>query len=63
MSGVNLTFSDVYDITWGEDIYALAELVVTRCEPQPENLLSDIATEMVYIRYQKNYTLVKDVKN
>ncbi len=64
MSGVNFTSSDVYDITWGEDIYTLTELVITRCKLQPEMLLSDIATEIVYTRYlDKNYTATKDVKN
>lgn len=64
MSGVNFTSSDVYDITWGEDIYVLTELVISRCKSQPEKLLSDIATEIVYTRYQdKNYTPVKDIGN
>ena len=64
MSGVNFTSSDVYDITWGEDIYVLTELVISRCKLQPEKLLSDIATEIVYTRYQdKNYTPVKDIGN
>jgi len=64
MSGVNFTSSDVYDISWGEDMYVLTELVLMRCKQQPEKRLSDIVTEMVYIRYQdKNYTATKDVKN
>lgn len=64
MSGVNFTSSDVYDITWGEDIYTLTELVITRCKLHPEKLLSDIATEMVYSRYlDKSYTATKDVQN
>ena len=28
MSGVNFTSEDVYDITWGEDIYLLTNLVI-----------------------------------
>jgi hypothetical protein len=64
MSGVNFTSSDIYDITWGEDIYVLTELVISRCKLQPEKLLSDMATEIVYKRYQdKNYTSIKDVEN
>jgi len=57
MSGVNFTSEDVYDITWNEDLYVLTDLVIKRCGEQPEKFLSDIATEMVYQRYQdKNYT-------
>lgn len=64
MSGVNFTSDDVYDITWGEDIYVLTDLVIKRCEQQPEKLVSDIATEMVYKRYkEKNYTPISDIKN
>ena len=64
MSGINFTSSDVYDITKGEDIYILTELIITRCKLYPERLLSDIATAMVYTRYQdKNYTAAKDTKN
>ncbi|MCZ6565668.1 MAG: hypothetical protein O6852_05985 [Gammaproteobacteria bacterium] len=64
MSGVNFTSSDIYDITWGEDIYVLTELVISRCKLQPGKLLSDMATEIVYKRYQdKNYTSIKDVEN
>ena len=64
MSGVNFTSKDVYDITWGEDLYVLTDLVIKRCGEQPEKLLSDIATGMVYKRYQDdNFTATKDVKN
>ena len=64
MSGVNFTSEDVYDITWGEDLYVLTDLVITRCSESPKKLLSDVATEMVYKRYQdKNYSSTKDVKN
>ncbi len=63
MSGVNFTSEDVYDITWGEDLYVLTDLVIKRCGEHPEKLLSDIATEIVYQRYQdKNFTATKDVK-
>lgn len=63
MSGVNFTSEDVYDITWGEDLYVLTDLVIKRCTESPQKLLSDIATELVYQRYQdKNYTATKDVK-
>jgi len=64
MSGVNFTSEDVYDITWGEDLYVLTDLVIKRCFENPQKLLSDIATEMVYQRYQdKNFSATKDVKN
>ncbi len=64
MSGVNFTSEDVYDITWGEDIYLLTDLVIKRCVEHPDKLLSDIATQIVYNRYQdKNFTATKDVKN
>lgn len=64
MSGVNFTSEDVYDITWGEDLYVLTDLVIKRCSENPQKLLSDIATEMVYQRYQdKNFSATKDVKN
>jgi len=57
MSGVNFTSEDVYDITWNEDLYALTDLVIKRCEENPEKYLSDVVTEMVYQRYQdKNFT-------
>ncbi len=63
MSGINFTSSDVYDITWGEDIYVLTDLVITYCKEQPKRLFSDVATEIVYLRYKdKNYTSVKDIK-
>ncbi|MEJ2115187.1 MAG: hypothetical protein P8X88_03875 [Gammaproteobacteria bacterium] len=63
MSGVNFTSVDVYDITWSEDLYVLTDLVIKRCGEQPEKLLSDVATEMVYTRYQdNNFTATKDVK-
>ena len=63
MSGVNYTSNDVYDITWGEDIYVLTDLLIKRCNENPEKYLSDIATQMVYNRYKdKNYTATKDVK-
>ena len=64
MSGVNFTSSDVYDITWGEDIYLLTDLVIKRCGEHPDKLLSDVATQIVYTRYKdKNYTATKDVKD
>lgn len=64
MSGVNFTSEDVYDITWGEDLYVLTDLVIKRCSENPKKLLSDIATEMVYQRYKdKNFTAIQDVKN
>ena len=63
MSGVNFTSQDVYDITWGEDLYVLTDLMITRCNENPEKFLSDIATQMVYNRYKdKNYTATKDTK-
>ena len=63
MSGVNFTSDDVYDITWGEDIYVLNDLVIKRCQQDTERLLSDIATEMVYQRYkEKNFTPTSDIK-
>jgi len=63
MSGVNFTSNDVYDITWGEDIYVLTELVIKNCRAEPEKLFADVATEIVYIRYQdKNYTSLKEVE-
>lgn len=64
MSGVNFTSEDVYDITWGEDLYVLTDLLIKRCSEKPKDLLSDIATDMVYRRYQdKNFTSTTDVKN
>ena len=64
MSGVNFTSSDVYDITWGEDIYVLTDLVIKRCGEHPDKLLSDITTQIVYKRYQdKNFTATKDLEN
>lgn len=64
MSGVNFTSADVYDITWGEDLYVLTDLLIKRCGETPEKFLSDIATEMVYQRYQeKDFTATKDVTN
>lgn len=63
MSGVNFSSKDIYDITWGEDIYVLTDLLIMRCNENPEKFLSDIATQMVYNRYKdKNYTATKDVK-
>ena len=63
MSGVNFTSTDVYDITKGEDIYALTEQVIKKCEKQPDKLISDFATEMVYKRYQeKKYTNSSEIK-
>ncbi len=57
MSGVNFTSEDVYDITWGEDLYVLTDLLIKRCSENPKKLVSDIVTEMVYQRYQdKNFT-------
>ena len=64
MSGVNFASEDVYDITWGEDLYVLTDLVIKRCGQSPEKLLSDVATKMAYQRYQdKNFSATKDVKN
>ena len=64
MSGVNFGSEDVYDITWGEDVYVLTDLVIARCEENSEKLLSDIATQIVYTRYQdENFTPTKDIKN
>lgn len=64
MSGVNFTSADIYDITWGEDLYVLTDLVIKRCVEHPDKFLSDIATEMVYQRYQdKNFTATQNLKN
>ncbi len=64
VSGVNFTSDDVYDITWGEDVYILTDLIIKRCRQQPKKLISDIATEMVYRRYrEKNYTPTSAIKN
>ena len=64
MSGVNYTSEDVYDITWGEDLYALTSLVIKRCSANPKKFLSDIITEMVYQRYKdKNFTATQEIKN
>ena len=64
MSGVNFTSEDIYDITWGEDLYVLTDLVIKRCEGNPEKYLSDIATEMVYKRYKdNNFSATKDVES
>ncbi len=64
MSGINFTSSDVYDITWGEDLYVLADLITKRCRQHPDKLVSDIATEMVYKRYkEKNFTPASEVNN
>lgn len=64
MSGVNFTSEDVYDITWGEDLYVLTDLLIKRCSENPKKLLSDIATDMVYKRYKhNNFSSTKDVKN
>lgn len=63
LSGINFTSTDVYDITWGEDIYVLTDLMAEGCEQQPNKVLADIASEMVYQRYQdKNFTASKDIK-
>ena len=63
MSGVNFTSEDVYDITWNEDLYVLTDLVIKRCGESPEKFLSDIATEIVYRRYQdKNFTASEEKK-
>jgi hypothetical protein len=57
MSGVNFTSEDIYDITWGEDLYVLTDLLIKRCSENPKDLLSDIASEMVYKRYKnKNFS-------
>ena len=64
MSGVNFTSQDVYDITWGEDLYVLTDLVIKRCTESSEKYLSDIATEMVYKRYKdNNFSATEDVKS
>lgn len=64
MSGINFTSNDVYDITWGEDLYVLTDLVIKRCSENHEKYLSDIATEMVYKRYKNNnFSATKDIKN
>ena len=64
MSGVNFTSEDVYDITWGEDLYVLTDLVIKRCAENREKYLSDIATEMVYKRYKdNNFSATTDVKS
>jgi hypothetical protein len=63
MSGVNFTSDDIYDITWGEDLYVLTDLLIRRCSENPKELLSDIATDMVYKRYQdKNFTSTNDIE-
>ena len=57
MSGVNFTSDDVYDITWGEDVYSLRDLIIKGCKQHPDKVLADIASELVYQRYQdKNFT-------
>lgn len=62
MSGINFTSHDIYDITWGEDLYVLTELVISKCTDNPEKIISDIASEIVYSRYKdKNFTHVDDV--
>jgi len=64
MSGVNFTSEDIYDITWGEDLYVLTDLLIKRCSENPKQLLSDIATDMVYKRYKnKNYSSTQDVED
>ncbi len=63
MSGVNFTSEDVYDITWGEDLYVLTDLLTKRCTENPDELVSDIATDMVYKRYKnKNFSSTESVK-
>ncbi|MEM7400375.1 MAG: HdeA/HdeB family chaperone [Pseudomonadota bacterium] len=63
MSGVNFSSKNVYDITWGEDIYVLTDLLIKHCNDNPEKYLSDIATQMVYNRYKdKNYSATKDMQ-
>ncbi len=63
MSGVNFSSADVYDITWGEDLYTLRDLIINGCEEHPKKVLADIASEMVYQRYQdENFTALEDVK-
>lgn len=63
MSGVNFTSEDVYDITWGEDLYVLTDLLIKRCSENPKALLSDIATDMVYKRYEdKNFSSTESVQ-
>jgi len=63
MSGVNFTSEDVYDITWGEDVYVLRDLIINGCKQQPAKALADIASEIVYQRYEdKNYTATEDLK-
>lgn len=64
MSGVNFTSEDVYDITWGGDLYVLTDLVIQRCTENRDKYLSDIATEMVYKRYKdNNFTSKKDLQD
>ena len=64
MSGVNFSSEDVYDITWGEDVYLLTDLVIKRCQGNPDKLISDVATQIVYNRYKdKNFTATKDVSD
>lgn len=64
LTGVNFTSQDVYDITEGEDIYMLTEALIAECEAHLDKTLSDIATEMVYTRYQGNkFVPAKDEKN
>ena len=63
MSGINFSSEDIYDITWGEDIYVLTDLVIARCKNNSDKIISDIASEIVYTRYQdKNFTHIDDVK-
>lgn len=64
MTGVNFTSQDVYDITEGKDIYMLTEALIVECEVNLDKTLSDIATEMVYTRYQGNkFFPAKDKRN
>ena len=62
MSGINFTSVDIYDITWGEDLYVLADLVNSKCEAHPDKIISDIASDLVYTRYKdKNFKHIDDV--
>ena len=61
LSGINFTSTDIYDITQGEDIYSLTENLIKQCEKEPDKLISDFASEMVYKRYkEKKFTKSSD---
>jgi len=64
LTGINFTSQDVYDISNAEDIYMLTRSLIINCEAYPDKTLSEIATEMVYKRYQgKNYIPAKNKEN